>query len=54
MRTIDMTKKSNIKCEHCNNYGLNRCKIDGSFKAYYQRCKKFVWAKRYLKGADDE
>jgi len=55
-RPLDMTKKSNIKCEHCDNYvaNLNRCKIDRSFKVYYQRCKNFAWAERYLKGADDE
>ena len=59
MRTVDKTKKSNIKCEHCrffvtdpkSCYGCNRdkCTNPNSPKYgvgtvhYWNRCKCFEW-----------
>lgn len=46
-RKIDKTKKSNIKCEHCEHWGgwkRQVCDISGEAKYYYNRCKKFEWA----------
>ena len=47
-RMVDKNKKSNIKCEHCENWTgyINneaRCKLNDKEKAYYQRCKQFQW-----------
>ena len=55
MRTIDKTKKSNIKCEHCEYWNKDSddfdimypCEKCGELKAYYQRCKEFDWHHRY-------
>lgn len=56
-RTVDVTKKSNIKCEHCEHWGeeyqgfidyLRICNKSGQPKHYYQRCKQFVWRKDIL------
>lgn len=46
MRTIDKTKKSNIKCEHCVHWSgwlMSQCKLKKECKQYYQRCKQFDW-----------
>ena len=59
MRTIDKTKKSNIKCEHCKFYighpdtciavNYNQCTNQDSPKYgmgkvnYWNRCKNFKW-----------
>lgn len=45
MRTIDKSKKANIKCEYCGNYQtvVGRCLVTGEDKNYWQRCKQFVW-----------
>lgn len=55
-RPVDITKKSNIKCEHCADYDSDWgvCKFHKARKYYYQRCKDFKWAERYLKGTDNE
>lgn len=45
-RTIDKSKKSNIKCEHCEHWtgwASEKCKITGVEKHYWNRCKKFEW-----------
>ncbi len=44
---VDITKKSNCKCEHCEHWNKNTriCDITQGSKYYYQRCKKFEWAK---------
>lgn len=47
-RMVDKTKKSNIKCEHCENWTgyINNeahCRLDGKERDYYQRCKRFQW-----------
>ena len=62
MRTIDKTKKSNIKCEHCEYWNKDSddfiqnkktleimwpCTESGKYKAYYQRCSAFKWHHRY-------
>ena len=61
-RKLDKTKKSNIKCEHCEYYNTDsddfvrnkttleimyQCVKCGERKAYYQRCKDFEWHHRY-------
>lgn len=49
-RPIDRTKKSNIKCEHCKYWSIDRtCKCKTSpkydfYTCYYNRCKAFGWA----------
>jgi len=53
MRTVDTTKKSNVKCEHCKSFKYNdnnmgkcsKCKTD---KYYWNRCQKFQWKDKYL------
>lgn len=56
MRTVDRTKKSNIKCEHCvfwtsiNGHSSElacSCKESpkcGQKTNYYNRCKSFAWS----------
>lgn len=55
MRTIDRSKNSNIKCEHCQFFGHvhvdgHSCTYDGDIcrrtmgtKNYWNRCKDFEW-----------
>jgi len=52
-KPVDMSNKKNIYCGHCEHYtdGSDcRCKIDNSFKFYWNRCKKFEWKKKYMDG----
>lgn len=54
-RPLDKTKKSNIKCEHCQFYGLidqneintKYCRIHQIEKNYWNRCNQFEWHDRY-------
>ena len=56
-RTVDKTKKSNIKCEHCehwihaDNKDFQYCSLTGVAKNYWNRCKGFEWSGKY--GNDD-
>lgn len=49
MRTVDRTKKTNIKCEHCKHWQFNvignygYCQIKTEKKNYWNRCKQFEW-----------
>ena len=50
MRTIDKTKKSNIKCEHClfrdkptEQSSKYWCALHQTEKNYWNRCKDFKW-----------
>lgn len=57
-RVVDKTKKSNVKCEHCENWtgyidNEAHCKLDNQEKAYYQRCKQFQW-KRLIDSQSDK
>ena len=53
MRLIDKSKKSNIKCEHCehlvephgNAYEDCKCALSGRLRHYWNRCKQFAWRK---------
>lgn len=47
---VDITKSSNIKCEHCEHWEKNemKCKLIGKERMYYQRCKSFEWCEKYL------
>ena len=57
MRTVDKTKKSNIKCEHCkywtkeglsNYHCVNKeSQYYKEFRWYYNRCKAFEWKEKY-------
>ena len=55
-RTVDKTKKANIKCEHCDNWRFNDyqgyCILTASKTNYWNRCKKFEWAGRYTEKAE--
>ena len=46
-RTVDKTKKSNIKCQHCDNWRCHDyiayCALTGSKTNYWNRCKHFEW-----------
>lgn len=45
-RTIDKSKKSNVKCEHCGHWACgktSKCLLSGEEKLYYNRCKNFSW-----------
>lgn len=49
-RAIDISKKANVRCDHCDNWrrvGVDEgvCKIKHLKKAYYHRCKQFAWRK---------
>lgn len=54
-RPINRSKKSNIKCEHCENWILPQgiphsawdyiCRLSGEPKNYWSKCKKFEWRK---------
>lgn len=54
MRTVDTSKKSNIKCEHCEYWNERNqndaiCTNDKSQKCgtntnYYNRCRAFSWS----------
>ena len=49
MRKLDKTKKSNIKCEHCEYWDDKNgyCKFHREEKWYYQRCNDFKWHNKY-------
>lgn len=49
IRKVDKTKKSNIKCEHCEAYDKNNglCRIQEKKKNYWNRCKDFIWHHKY-------
>lgn len=60
MRKLDLSKKSNMKCEHCkyyHKYSKNKCKGANplgycelhklEFK-YWNSCNKFIWRDRYI------
>lgn len=49
MRTVDKTKKSNIKCEHCIAFDRKSgwCCIHEKPKNYWNRCKDFIWHNKY-------
>lgn len=47
MRTVDKTKKNNIKCEHCVFFCEGLCSKQGIQKNYWNRCKEFAWHPRY-------
>ena len=49
MRTVDKTKKSNIKCEHCEHWcSLNGlCEVYNKQMNYWNRCPYFTWHHRY-------
>lgn len=45
MRTVDKTKKSNIKCEHCCHFSAvgDFCLLKEIPRHYWNRCKEFKW-----------
>lgn len=50
-KPIDKSKKSNIKCEHCEyfdrDWGFCTNKLADKYNInYWNRCKHFEWAKR--------
>ena len=47
MKEIDKTKKSNIKCEHCEHYCDDMCILISKPKHYWNRCKSFEWHSKY-------
>ena len=51
-RKVDKTKKSNIKCEHCEAWDKDSgwCCIQGKEKNYWNRCKDFIWNHKYQGG----
>lgn len=49
MRTIDKSKRSNRKCEHCKHWGgwmTERCRKQNKCTNYYNVCKEFEWNPR--------
>lgn len=51
-RPVDKTKKSNIKCEHCEAFDNDKelggwCCIHEKPKNYWNRCKNFIWNHKY-------
>ncbi len=52
MRKVDKTKKSNIKCEHCEYFDTEKmcngwCNKHNKQKNYWNRCKLFKWHNKY-------
>lgn len=47
MRTVDKTKKSNIKCEHCTFFCGGLCIRHDVWKNYWNRCPSFEWHPKY-------
>ena len=52
MRKLDKSKKSNIKCEHCEAFDNDKleggwCCIHQVPKNYWNRCKQFIWNHKY-------
>lgn len=54
MKSLDKTKKSNIKCEHCkfcynNPFMVSiiskpyKCELEDKEVNYWNRCKRFEW-----------
>lgn len=46
VRKVDITKKSNIKCEHCRWFNGTDCQEGGKYRKqtnYWNRCKRFKW-----------
>lgn len=49
VRPVDITKKSNIKCEHCKYWKLDSiCDLSDTTKRYWNRCKSFEWKEKYI------
>ena len=58
MRTVDKSKKSNVKCEHCKHFKarldskvfqrISYCDITKDEKNYWNRCKQFEWDEKYI------
>lgn len=44
-KPVDKTKKSNIKCEHCQHWDriTGICSSQNATKNYWNRCKQFEW-----------
>ena len=48
-RQVDKSKKSNIKCEHCEGWDFDKkanngwCCILEKENNYWNRCKNFMW-----------
>ena len=60
MRSVDKTKKSNVKCEHCEYFckdydednncrEVQYCGLTGEDKNYWNRCKYFKWSREIEK-----
>lgn len=51
MKTVDKSKKSNIKCEHCEHWNRETgyCNKLKNHKNYWNRCRLFEWKKSYTK-----
>ena len=60
MRKLDLSKKSNIRCEHCKYYNmydkskskhsntLGLCYLHNNEYKYWHSCKKFIWKDKYI------
>lgn len=60
MRTVNIEKKSNVRCEHCQYYNryskskrsganpLGLCKLRNIEKKYWNKCSKFIWRHKYI------
>ena len=50
MRTVDKSKKSNIKCEHCEYSAKSDfncfCILSGKVIDYWRKCEFFEWSSR--------
>lgn len=61
VRPIDISKDSNKKCEHCEHWtgysseNAKQCKLNGTTKNYWNRCKNFCWRKglNYINSAEN-
>ena len=51
---VDVTKSSNVKCEHCHYWEKQNgeCEYSHESKMYYNRCKNFKWKSEYLEGTE--
>ena len=60
MRKLDISKKSNVRCEHCKYYemydksksksssSLGKCKLKDKEYKYWHSCHRFIWKDKYI------
>ena len=63
MRKVNISKKSNIRCEHCSYYlvteklprrgSVGKCTRKNKSVKYYNKCNKFLWSSKHTSYSTD-